>query len=160
MQVILTIRQSEVLKEVAQTTEYTGSKMDGDSGAYDRIRTVDADHTELKRFWDESRAEVAQAFIRLLDSEGMYDYSSSTYTPNPNGDYYRLTLNVSGMFDTSLEPGMQLGLYSYFVQSITARWYMYSNKGEAKDYAVKAAAQLEEVKQKAFYKKAPTRPYH
>ncbi len=146
MEITLTIKQSEVFSEVAQTTSYTGAKMDDDANAYERISTVDEDQPELKRFWDESRAEVAQTFIRMLSSEGM------------DGDNYNLVLNVSVSFDTALLPGMQLGLFSYFVQSITAKWYVYSNKKEAGDFADRGSAILEEVKEKAFFKKKPTRP--
>lgn len=110
MNVILSISKSAVFNEVAQTTSYTGAKMDDDANAYERITTVDEDQSELKRFWDESRAEVAQAFIRMLVSEGMAE----------DGDTYNLVLNVSVAFDNALQPGMELGLFSYFVQSITA----------------------------------------
>ena len=146
MEITLTISKSAVLKEVAQTTSYTGAKMDDDANAYERISTVDEDQPELSRFWDESRAEVAQTFIRLLLSEGMV------------GDNYNLRLNVSVSFDTALLPGMQLGLFSYFVQSITAKWYVFTNKKEAGDFADRGSALLEEVKEKAFFKKKPVRP--
>ena len=146
MEITLTINQPEVFKEVAQTASYTGAKMDDDANAYHRISTVDEDQAELKRFWDESRADVALAFVRLLSSEGM------------NGNNYNLVLNVSASFDTSLLPVMQLGLFSYFVQSITAKWYVYTNKKEAGDYAARSIATLEEVKEKAFHKKKPVRP--
>ncbi|MBR1726777.1 MAG: hypothetical protein IJ724_09060 [Muribaculaceae bacterium] len=146
MEITLTIKQSEVFSEVAQTTSYTGAKMDDDANAYERISTVDEDQPELNRFWDESRAEVAQTFIRMLSSEGM------------DGDNYNLVLNVSVSFDTALLPGMQLGLFSYFVQSITAKWYVFTNKKEAGDFADRGSAILEEVKEKAFFKKKPVRP--
>lgn len=148
MDITLSISKSAVLKEVAQTTSYTGAKMDDDSNAFERISTVDEDKPELQRFWDESRAEVAQSFIRMLNSEGM----------EADGDTYKLELNVSVAFDTALLPGMQLGLFSYFVQSITAKWYVYTNKKEAGAFADRGAALLNEVKEKAFYKKKPVRP--
>lgn len=136
------------MTEVAQTTSYTGAKMDEDAKAYERITTVDEDQAELQRFWDESRAEVAQTFIRLLVSEGMA----------ADGDTYQLVLNVSVAFDNALLPGMELGLFSYFVQSIASKWYVYTNKKEAGDFANVGKSILDEVKEKAFYKKKPTRP--
>ena len=111
MNIILSISKSAVFKEVGQTTSYTGAKMEADANAFERISTVDEDQPELGRFWDESRAEVAQAFIRMLVSEGMAE----------DGDTYQLELNVSVAFDNALLPGMELGLFSYFVQSITAK---------------------------------------
>lgn len=136
------------MREVAQTTSYTGSKMDDDEKAYTRISTTEENEPELKRFWNESRAEVAQAFMRMLKSEGMDD----------DGDTYRLVLNVSVAFDPALLPGMQLGLFSYFVQNIVAKWYVYSNKTEAAGYATVGKNLLEEIKIKAYYKKKPERP--
>ena len=136
------------MEEVARTTSYTGSKMDGDANAYERMVTVDEDQGELQRFWDESRAEVAQTFIRMLVSEGMA----------ADGDSYELVLNVSVAFDKALLPGMQLGLFSYFVQNITGKWYIFSNKKEAGAFSERGRALLEEIKEKAFYKKGPVRP--
>lgn len=146
MDVTLSISRSEVFNEVAQTTSYTGAKMTDDKDAYNRISTVDEDQSELKRFWDESRAEVAQTFIRMLTSESM------------TGDTYNLVLNVSVSFDRALLPSMQLGLFSYFVQSIAAKWYVFTNKKEAGDFSDRGSALLEEVKEKAFFKKKPQRP--
>lgn len=134
------------MAEVAQTTSYAGAKMDNDANAYERISTVDEDQSALQRFWDEGRAEVAQTFIRLLSSEGM------------EGDTYSLVLNVSASFDSALLPSMQLGLFSYFVQTIAAKWYVWSNKPDAGEYASVGKELLDEVKQKAFYKKKPVRP--
>ena len=148
MNIILSISKSAVFKEVAQTTSYTGAKMDDDANAYERITTVDEDQSELQRFWDESRAEVAQAFIRMLVSEGMAE----------DGDTYQLVLNVSVAFDNALLPGMELGLFSYFVQSIAAKWYVYTNKKEAGEFANVGKNLLEEIRIKAYYKKKPERP--
>lgn len=148
MAITLTISQTDVLAEVAQTTGYTGAKMVGDDGAYERISTVDENDDELKLFWDECRAEVTKAFARLLESESM------------SGTNYNLVLNVSVAFDDNLKVSMQLGLFSYFVQSIVAKWYVYTNKQEAGSFAKRAAALLDEVREKAFFKKKPTRPYH
>lgn len=151
MNIQLIINKTAVLKEVAQSSEYTGSKMgDDDKKAYERIRIVDADKTELDRFWNESRAEVAQSFIRLFVSDNTEDTN--------NGTMYNLNLKVSDSFDSALIPSMTLGLYSFFVLNIIGKWYVYSNKGEAGQYADKSAVLLEEVKEKAYYKKTPTRP--
>lgn len=148
MEITLQISKTAVLNEVAQTTAYSGAKMDDDEKAFDRIGVVDEDNTELQRFWDESRAEVAQTFIRMLASEGM------------NGDNYELKLNVSVSFDDSLLPSMVLGLFSYFVQSITAKWYVFTNKKEAGAFDERGNTLLQEVKEKAYYKKMPTRPVY
>ena len=146
MEITLTLKKSDVYTEVAQTTSYTGAKMDDDTNAYDRIPTVDEDQSELQRFWDESRAEVAKAFKRQLVSEGMEE------------DTYSLALDVPVAFDEALLPGMQSGLRSFFVQSITAKWFGYTNKKEAGVYAEAAKTCLDEVREKALHRKMPVRP--
>lgn len=146
MKIELSVNRADVYKEVAQSTSYTGAKMEGDENAFDRISTVDEDQSELQRFWDECRAEVAQAFVRMIDSESM------------DGDDYTLVLDVSSAFDEALLPSMNLGLFSYFVQSISGKWYVYTNKSEAADYATESKTLLDEVRQKAFFKKKPERP--
>lgn len=146
MEITLTVNKAEVFDEVARTANYTGAKMNDDANAYERISTVDEDKDELQRFWNECRADVARTFLRILASEGM------------DGDDYNLVLNVSVSFDQALLPGMQLGLFSYFVQSIAAKWYVFTNKKEAGEFANIGRGILDEVREKAFFKKKPTRP--
>lgn len=161
------------MQEIAVTTAYTGGKMDNDDNALHRISTVDEDENHLERFWEESRADICQELIGLVIFEGMV--RSTIITPPvlpvdpiaPNSaalppilqrEHYELRLDVSKSFDEALLPSMQLSLFSYFVQSIVAKWYVYTNKGEAGDYADKASTLLDDIHRKAVYKKKPIRP--
>lgn len=146
MEITISIDKREVMNEVAVTTAYTGGKMDNDSTAYERISTVDEDETHLERFWEECRADLCQELIGLVEYEGVR-----------NEDYI-LELDVSKSFDEALLPSMKLSLFSYFVHGIAAKWYVYTNKTEAGDYADKAATLLDDVHRKAVYKKKPKRP--
>lgn len=138
------------MREVAVTTAYTGGKMENDENALHRISTVDEDENHLERFWEESRADICQELIGLVTFEGM--------ATTPPRKHYELRLDVSKSFDDALLPSMRLSLFSYFVQSIVAKWYVYTNKGEAGEYADKAATLLDDIHRKAVYKKKPTRP--
>ncbi len=149
MEIALSINKEDVMREVAVTTAYTGGKMENDENALHRISTVDEDENHLERFWEESRADICQELIGLVTFEGM---------ATPPGKYYELRLDVSKSFDDALLPSMRLSLFSYFVQSIVAKWYVYTNKGEAGEYADKAATLLDDIHRKAVYKKKPTRP--
>lgn len=145
MDLTLTVNREEVYKEVAQTTSYTGAKMD-DEHAYDRIFTTDEDKTMLERFWNESKTTICNALKRVLESEA-----------EASGDY-RLSLALSNSFDEALTDSMQRSLFSFFVMNITAKWYTFTNKGEAAGYASEAATYLDDIKRKCFFKKKPTRP--
>lgn len=163
------------MREVAVTTAYTGGKMSNDENALLRISTVDEDENHLERFWEESRADICQELIGLVSFEGMVKngisikpiepFESSqptTATISSEGSiqqsHYELRLDVSKSFDEALLPSMQLSLFSYFVQSIVAKWYVYTNKGEAGEYADKATTLLDDIHRKAVYKKKPIRP--
>lgn len=166
MEITLSVNKEEVLKEVAVTTAYTGSKMDDDENALQRISTVDEDELHLERFWEECRADICQELIGLVIFEGMI--SSLVKPTNENAaamsqeiaakPTYELRLDVSKSFDEALLPSMKLSLFNYFVQGIVAKWYVYTNKKEAGDYAVRASALLDDVHRKAVYKRKPTRP--
>lgn len=168
------------MQEVAVTTAYTGVKMDTDENAFQRISTVDEDESHLERFWEESRADICQELIGLVSFEGMVNNEQPTpvdpgfpFSPVNPGDqaasmapmqgslmkkHYELRLDVSKSFDSALLPSMKLSLFSFFVQNIVAKWYTYTNKGEAGGYADKAITLLDDIHRKAMYKKRPTRP--
>lgn len=157
MEITLSINKEDVMQEIAVTTAYTGGKMDNDENALHRISTVDEDENHLERFWEESRADICQELIGLVTFEGMVRDT----IPLPSivqRQHYELRLDVSKSFDEALLPSMRLSLFSYFVQSIVAKWYVYTNKGEAGDYADKASTLLDDIHRKAVYKKKPTRP--
>ena len=157
------------MQEVAVTTAYTGGKMDNDENAMHRISTVDEDENHLERFWEESRADICQELIGLVNFEGMVINNIRPMEPSPKelqidvpiatiGKHYELRLEVSKSFDKALLPSMSVSLRSFFVHNIVAKWYVYTNKSEAGDYADKAATLLDDIHRKAVYKKKPTRP--
>ncbi len=139
------VNKDMVYEEVAQTTSYTGAKMD-DVTAYERIFTTDEDKAMLERFWNESKNAIAGSLKKFLESETEMDGT------------YMLTLELSASFDDSLLESMERSLFSFFVMNITAKWYTFTNKNEATDYATGAATNLEDIMRKAFFKKKPRRP--
>ena len=143
--IILTVNKEKVYEEVAQTTSYTGAKMD-DEHAYERIFTTDEDKSMLERFWNESKNTVCNSLKKILLSE-----------IEASGEY-QLSLGVSSSFDEALTESMNRSLFSFFVMSITAKWYTFTNKEEATGYATEAAIYMEDVMRKAFFKKRPIRP--
>lgn len=147
--VVLQIDKAAVYEEVAQTTSYTGAKMiDEDSKAYDRIFTTDSDRSQLERFWTESRITTCETLKKYLESERADDTG------------FTITLTLSNSFDPSLRESMEKELFSFFVMNITAKWYVFSNKKEAGDYAVAAASFMEGVHRKACFKRRPKRPVY
>lgn len=162
MEITLSISKEDVMQEIAVTTAYTGGKMDTDENALHRISTVDEDENHLERFWEESRADLCQELIGLVTFEGMVNDVISVPIdpahPISTPKHYELRLDVSKSFDMALLPSMKLSLRSFFVHNIVAKWYIYTNKQEAGDYADKATTLLDDIHRKAVYKKKPTRP--
>lgn len=147
MKLTLTISQQRVIEEVAKTTGYTGAKLlSCDSTAYERISTTDSDTVMLWRFWQESRDNVCTALRRLISAEGMEDTD------------YRIDLSLSESFDMSLGPRIESGIFSYFVQYITASWLALVNSDKAEAYTIAAVATLADITRNALCKRAPARP--
>lgn len=144
--ITLTLDKSKVYEEVAKTTSYTGAKMDDMKASYERIFTTDEDQSMLERFWNESKNTACNSMKRMLLQEGE---SNGTFT---------IELSLSNAFDTALVESMQSSLFSFFVMNITAKWFTFTNKGEATGYAAEAATYMEDVMRKAYFKKRPTRP--
>lgn len=145
MEHTLSVNKEDVYNEVAKTTSYTGAKMEDDA-AYDRIFTTAEDKAMLERFWNESKNAIAGSLKNFLADEHEAD---GTYT---------LTLQLSASFNDGLLGSMERSLFSFFVMNIIAKWYTFTNKGEAGDYAAAAADNAEDIKRKAFFKKKPVRP--
>ena len=143
--ITLTVKKEKVYEEVAQTTSYTGAKMD-DEHAYDRIFTTDEDKSMLERFWNECRNTVCNSMKKVLNLESETD------------GVFSLALELSNSFDEALTESMQRSLFSFFVMNITAKWYTFTNKEEATGYATEAATYLEDIMRKAYFKKRPVRP--
>lgn len=146
-EITITIDKEEVYEEVAQTTSYTGAKMEGgDDRTYDRIFTTEADRSQLERFWNESCVAVCEALKEFVQEEQSEQHG------------FTLSLALSSAFDPALEPAMKKELFSFFVMNIAAKWYVFTNKREAGDFATAAATMLDGVKRKAYHRRKPTRP--
>lgn len=172
----LDITKASVYEEVARTTSYTGAKMgDEDGNAYDRIFTTDEDREQLERFWGECCVEFCEVMKRYLTGDTETGRKEPGELVNPGsitimpggGDSdvpiltepgHRFRLEFSRSFDAALLPSMKRELFSYFVMGITAKWYVFTNKAEAGDYAAASATLLEGIHRKACYKMKPQRP--
>ena len=145
-EITISIDREEVYEEVARTTSYTGAKMEGDERAYERIFTTEGDRSQLERFWNESCVGVCEALKEFVVEER-------------NGrDSFSVLLGLSSSFDVALEPAMRRELFSFFVMNIVCKWYVFTNKKEAGDFASSAASMLEGVKRKAYFRRRPRRP--
>lgn len=145
-EVTIIISKEEVYEEVAQTTSYTGAKMENDEKAYDRIFTTEGDRSQLERFWNESCVAVCEALKEFVKQE------------QNEKESFTLFLALSSAFDPALEPAMKKELFSFFVTNIVCKWYVFTNKKEAADFSASALSMLDGVKRKAYYRKKPTRP--
>lgn len=143
--IVILILKDTVFAEVGRLTNYAGSKMDGDEGAFQRVSTTGSDKDMLGQFWQQACDGVTEALKRFIKAG------------NQLTDGYEVTLELSSSFDTSLSDSLQANLQSYITLYIVSRWYKLTNKGDAESYATEAAVQLDEAMSKVFYKKKPTR---
>lgn len=149
----ITVNKKKVYDEVAKSTSYTGAKMAGDELAYERIFTTDEDQLMLERFWMECCNDATNEFRPFITSVTEQGDSGVISL----GNNYTATLALPSSFDENLIPSMQNSLFSYFVNSISGKWYKMTNKEEYDSYLKDAHTNLMDVRSKLYYRKKPTR---
>lgn len=144
---ILTIKKSDVYEEVAKTTAYIGAKnkLEDGKSAFDQVFVTDADLTMIERFYNESVDALRNVLKRFLTGESAEDGST------------KWTLEMSSRFDDNLLSSINSSANSFLVNSIIGKWCEITANDKVKEYADNAAALLLDIKDKAFYKKKPTR---
>lgn len=146
--ITLNINKQDVYTEVDKTTDYTGAKLnDTDTGARDRIVATEDDLKTLSRFWEETCAITNERLKEMFAGSSL-----------PSEENYSVMLNVSVSFDKELTPSVEATLRSFFIVMITGKWYVFANKGEAKDYFAEAGALMEDLRRKLYSRRRPMSP--
>ena len=143
----LTIEKSDIYEEVAKTTAYIGAKnkLEDGKSAFDQVFVTDADMTMIERFLNESQDSLRNVLKRFISVGSVVD---GTIT---------WQLEVSSRFDDNLLESIKSSAKSFLVDSIIGKWCEITANDKVKEYADNAAALLLDIKEKAFFKKKPTR---
>lgn len=144
---ILTIKKSDVYEEVAKTTAYIGAKnkLEDGKSSFDQVFVTDADLTMIERFFNESLDALRNVLKRFVSGGSGVD---GTIT---------WQLEMPSRFDDNLLSSINSSANSFLVNSIIAKWCEITANDKVKEYADNAAALLLDIKDKAFFKKKPTR---
>lgn len=143
----LTIKKSDVYEEVAKTTAYIGAKnkLEDGKSAFDQVFVTDADLTMIERFFNESLDALINVLKRFISGGSEVD---GTIT---------WQLEMPSRFDDNLLSSINLSANSFLVNRIIGKWCEITANDKVKEYADNAAALLLDIKDKAFFKKKPTR---
>lgn len=143
----LTITKSDIYEEVAKTTAYIGGKNLDKNGKslYDQVFVTDADLTMIERFFNESLDALINVLKRFI-SGGSGANGTITWQ-----------LEMPSRFDDNLLSSINSSANSFLVNSIIGKWCEITANDKVKEYADNAAALLLDIKDKAFFKKKPTR---
>ena len=144
---IITIKRSDVYEEVAKTTAYIGAKnkLEDGKSAFDQVFVTDADLTMIERFFNESLDALRNVLKRFISGGSGVD---GTIT---------WQLEMPSRFDDNLLESIKSSANSFLVNSIICKWCEITANDKVKEYADNAAALLLDIKEKAFFKKKPTR---
>ena len=143
----LTIEKSDIYEEVAKTTAYIGAKnkLEDGKSAFDQVFVTDADLTMIERFFNESLDALRNVLKRFISGGAGAD---GTIT---------WQLEMPSRFDDNLLESIKSSAKSFLVNSIIGKWCEITANDKVKEYADNAAALLLDIKEKAFFKKKPTR---
>ena len=144
---VITIKRSDVYEEVAKTTAYIGAKnkLEDRKSAFDQVFVTDADLTMIERFFNESLDALRNVLKRFISGGSGVD---GTIT---------WQLEMPSRFDDNLLSSINSSVNSFLVNSIIGKWCEITANDKVKEYADNAAALLLDIKEKAFFKKKPTR---
>lgn len=142
-----TITKSEIYEEVAKTTAYIGAKnkLEDGKSAFDQVFVTDADMNMIDRFFNESLDALRNVLKRFV-SGGSGVGATITWQ-----------LEMPSRFDDNLLESIKSSSNSFLVNSIIGKWCEITANDKVKEYADNAAALLLDIKEKAFFKKKPTR---
>lgn len=143
----LIIKKSDVYEEVAKTTAYIGAKnkLEDGKSAFDQVFVTDADLTMIERFFNESLDALRNVLKRFISGGSEVD---GTIT---------WQLEMPSRFDDNLLSSINSSANSFLVNRIIGKWCEITANDKVKEYADNAAALLLDIKDKAFFKKKPTR---
>jgi len=127
-EVILKVNKAQVYDEVAKTTSYAGLKAmtKDDMASYSRMFTTDEDRMMLERFWNETCDMVTDTLKPFLSSVSEVTISHGVELSRD----YSITLEMGNSYDERLTESINNSIYSYFVQSITGKWFAFGDKEE------------------------------
>ena len=143
----LTIKKNDIYEEVAKTTAYIGknTKLEDGKSAFDQIFVTEADLAMIERFFNESLDALRNVLKRFISGGSGVDETINWELEMPSG------------FDGNLLSSINSSANSFLVNSIIRKWCEIAANDKVKEYADNAAALLLDIKDKAFYKKKPTR---
>lgn len=143
----LTIKKSYIYEEVSKTTAYIGAKnkLEDGKSAFDQVFVTDADLTMIERFFNESLDALRNVLKRFISGGSEVD---GTIT---------WQLEMPSRFDDNLLSSINSSANSFLVNRIIGKWCEITANDKVKEYADNAAALLLDIKEKAFFKKKPTR---
>lgn len=143
----LTITKSNIYDEVAKTTSYIGAKnkLEDGKSAFDQVFVTDADLTMIDRFFNESLDSLRNVLKRFISGVSVADVTITWQ------------LEMPSRFDDNLLESIKSSANSFLVNSIIGKWCEITANDKVKEYADNAAALLLDIKDKAFFKKKPTR---
>lgn len=143
----LTIKKNDIYEEVAKTTAYIGKKANVEDGksAFDQIFVTEADLAMIERFFNESLDALRNVLKRFISGVSGVDGTIN------------LELEMPSRFDDNLLSSIKSSANSFLVNSIIGKWCEIAANDKTKEYADNSAALLLDIKDKAFFKKKPTR---
>ena len=143
----LTIKKNDIYEEVAKTTAYIGKKATVEDGksAFDQIFVTEADLSMIERFFNESLDALRNVLKRFISGGSGVDGTINW------------ELEMPSRFEGNLLDSINSSANSFLVNSIIGKWCEIVANDKAKEYADNAAALLLDIKDKAFFKKKPTR---
>lgn len=141
------IRKEDILRDVRKITEYFGSRNadEGGNSTYDDVAVTRYDQERLDDFWAETCNLIAEPIKQFIVYSRMEE------------DALCLGLGMPSNYIVSFDEPIKSAVYEFIKNSIAAKWYGIVFPAESEKHSSIAAANLIELRNKLFARKAPSR---
>ena len=157
MQIAITIDIQELVYDIQNKTYLTGRSR-GDGKNYRQVALMQANDD------DENSNQIMRSIrnaIAKVKGE-LSEVLKATATEADNALHTELssvtlTLDMPGNFNNAATESIAAAIHRYIVASVTAEWFMITNKPDTEDYASLAEEALETLRESLCKRRKPSR---
>ena len=151
----INIRQADITNRLSALTHYMGAKATEDSGAFERVATIDANDELFSLQW----GQVVQSLMLIV--KPFVSSVAYSQTDPDTGTVYPgifLTLSMPSNWDSSLSVAVNQAASNNVFANLAALWFRIVDKNTVQEQMADALASANELRMLLHHKCRPELP--
>ena len=140
------IEKSSIEEMIGEATAYAGAKsVSGEGATYERVATAEGDRRILERYLSDACAAAVERLRPFVVGV------------NFSGERVRMTLEVSGSYEDSMQPAAESAFRSYLAAWATGRWMRLTMPEKWEEWRSETDRLLNELERNLYHRRRPRR---